>query len=97
MSETLREQLERQLAEPLHYVSQEARYFVLTRSRATCTTRAIFSKDARKRTMPVGLRGPCGRSFTEKWSALENLIVKRRRTKKCGSKRLVAPSPVCRR
>ncbi len=29
MSETLREQLERQLAEPLHYVSQEARYFVL--------------------------------------------------------------------
>ncbi len=29
MSETLREQLERQLAEPLQYVSQEARYFVL--------------------------------------------------------------------
>ncbi len=29
MSETLREQLERQMAEPLHYVSQEARYFVL--------------------------------------------------------------------
>src|SRR5260221_10549849 len=29
MSETLREQLERELGEPLHYVSQEARYFVL--------------------------------------------------------------------
>jgi hypothetical protein len=84
MGDTLREELERDLAEPLHYASQEARNFILDSLACHLHNKGYFIKDVERKTTRTGSPRVCGRNFMTACRTSMNLIVRGQKIRNAG-------------